>query len=454
MAPLKILIVGCSIGGPTLAMFLLLSDLPACEKPHITILERSSSIRKQGQNVDIRGAGVTIIRKLGLENVIRASTTGEIGVQIVDAANRVWSSNTADKSGHVSTPTADIEILRGTLADICYRRSQSISEEVQRAGGAGIAYMFGDHLDALEQDGNQVHVRFAKSGKRQSFDVVVGADGLQSGTRSLAWGAEGEKDRIKRLGMYAAFFSIPRGPTDTEWRRWYHAPGRRGIMVRPSDQKDRTTIFMSVVNEEDERLVQVASKGREDVGAQKKLMAEYFQDAGWESSRIIGGMMGTADFYYDMIAQVKMNKWSKGRVVLLGDAGYCASPISGMGTTLAFTGAYTLASALLRNPEDPPAAFVEYEAKMRPMVGRAQKLFPGAPHSMNPQTAWGIWILHAIFYAVKRSGLAHVLFFIAWIVSRLGLATLLYRIGGPPANTVQVEEYGFRQLPEWSRVER
>ncbi|OCT50516.1 hypothetical protein CLCR_07161 [Cladophialophora carrionii] len=435
-------------------MFLLLSDLPPSAKPHITILERASSIRKQGQNIDIRGAGVTIIRKLGLENVIRASTTGEIGVQLVDAANRVWSSSTADKTGQVSTPTADLEILRGTLADICYRRSRSVSEEVQREGGVGIEFVFGDYLNSLEQEGNQVNVRFAKSGKRQTFDVVVGADGLQSGTRSLAWCAEGEKDRIRRLGMYAAFFSIPKGPTDTEWRRWYHAPGRRGIMVRPSDQKDRTTVFMSVINEEDERLVQVASKGREDVDAQKRLMADYFQDAGWESPRIIEGMMETTDCYYDMVAQVKMDKWSKGRVVLLGDAGYCASPISGMGTTLAFTGAYTLAGALLRNPQDPPAAFVEYEARMRPVVARAQKLFPGAPHSMNPQTAWGIWTLHAIFYAVKQSGLGHVLFLIAWILNRLGLSKLLYRIGGPPANTVQVEEYGFRQLPEWDGVER
>jgi 2-polyprenyl-6-methoxyphenol hydroxylase-like FAD-dependent oxidoreductase len=321
MAPLKILIVGCSIAGPTLATFLLLSNLPASDKPHITVLERSSTIRKQGQNIDIRGAGVTIIRKLGLEHVIRASTTGEIGVQLVDAANRVWSSNTADKTGQVSTPTADIEILRGTLADICYRRSQSVSEEVRREGGAGIEYIFGDYLDVLEQDGSQVHVRFANSGKRQGFDVVVGADGLQSGTRILAWGSEGEKDRIKRLGMYSAFFSIPKGATDSEWRRWYHAPGRRWIMARPSDQKDKTTILMSVVNEEDERFVQVASKGREDVGAQKRLMAEYFEDAGWESHRIIQGMMETTDFYYDLVAQVKMDKWSKGRVVLLGDAG-------------------------------------------------------------------------------------------------------------------------------------
>ncbi|KAJ9603354.1 hypothetical protein H2200_012132 [Cladophialophora chaetospira] len=454
MAPLRILIVGCSIAGPTLATFLLLSDLPAAEKPHITILERGSSIRKQGQNVDIRGAGVKIIRKLGLEPAIRAATTREIGVQFVDADNRIWTSNQADKTGQVSTPTADIEVLRGTLADICYRRSKSVSEDVQRNGGAGIEYIFGDHLDELDQDGSQVHVHFAKSGQRRSFDLVVGADGLQSGTRNLAWGAEGEKDRIKRLGMYAAFFSMPKGETDSDWRRWFHAPGRKWIMVRPSDDRDITTVLMSVVNEKDDRLLQVAAKGREDIGAQKRLMQEYFQDVGWESKRILDGMMQTKDFYYDFVGQVKMDKWSKGRVVLLGDAGYCASPISGMGTTLAFTGGYNLAGAILQHPTDPPTAFAQYEEEMWPVVTRAQKLFPGAPHSMAPETVWGIWTLHAVFYVIKQSGLVWLLFNIAWVVNWLGLEKLLYRIGGPPANTVRVKEYGFRNLPEWDGIDR
>jgi len=319
MEPLNILIVGCSIAGPTLASFLLLSPLDV----RITILERASAPRAEGQNVDVRGVGVSLIRKLGIENLIRASTTGEEGVQMVDTHNRVWAAHAADKTGEVQTPTSDIEILRGRLAQICYLNSVRTSEKAQRDGGPGVEYIFGDYLASVEQDDDQVHVQFAKSKQRRSFDLLVGADGLQSSTRRLVWGEQGEKDRLKQFGVYGAFFSMPPGETDTMWRRWYHAPGRRSVMVRPDKQRNRTTVFMAVANKTDQRLPQVALTGRGKRGAQeqKELMKEYFLDAGWESERICNEMMATDDFYYDIIGQVKMDSWSKGRVVLLGDAG-------------------------------------------------------------------------------------------------------------------------------------
>ncbi|KAL1865348.1 hypothetical protein Daus18300_007238 [Diaporthe australafricana] len=435
MAPLEILIVGCSIAGPALATFLLLSSLPASQKPHVTILERSASLRADGQNIDVRGAGVTLIRHLGLEAAVRASTTGEEGVQLVDQDNVVWAQYAADKTGKYQTPTSDIEILRGRFSELLWKKSRDVSDEVARDGGKGIEYVFGDYLDEIEQSGDKVSVHFAKSGERRNFDLVVGADGLQSRTRSMVWGSDGEEERVKRLGMYGAFFSMPRGKTDSQWRRWFHAPGRRGIMTRPDGQRDRTTVFMYTINDHDERLPKLAGK-RDAVQAQKDIMAEYFQDAGWESERIIKEMMATKDFYYDMVGQVKMDKWSKGRVVLIGDAGYCASPISGMGTTLALTGAYNLAGAILQHPEDLSAAFAQYETTTRPLVSRAQKLAPGMPRLINPETAWGVSALLWFGYLLRISRI-HVL--------------LLALGAGPPANAVPVEDYGLRKLQEFGK---
>ncbi|KAK3387321.1 oxidoreductase [Podospora didyma] len=442
MAPLNILIVGCSIAGPALATFLLLSTLPTSEKPRITILERSSALRTQGQNIDIRGVGVTMIRKLGLEAVIRASSTGEEGVRWVTKDNRVWASHPAGNDGELHTPTSGIEIMRGRLADICLKRSKALRDEVEQEGGTGIKYIFGDYLDELDQqeddDGmQQVHVRFAKSGDRRTYDVVIGADGLHSQTRKMAWGIEGETDRVKRLDMFGAFFSIPPEKTDTTWRRCFHTTGRRLIMLRPDVQSGRTTAFLSVVNAKDRRLAAVAadgSHGPDALAAQKALIKGYFHDAGWESERILREMTAAEDFYYEVVAQVKMDKWSKGRVVLVGDAAYCASPLSGMGATLALYGAYNLAGALTRHPQDPGAAFAEYEERMRAAVGEAQKLVPGQLRIMNPETAWGVWFVDALVRLLVWSRLLN----------------LLFKLKGQKKESVHVEEYGLRELPEWT----
>ena len=321
MAPLNILIVGCSVAGPTLASFLLMANFPATEQPNITLLERSSTLRDQGQNVDIRGAGLTVIRKLGLEKVIRANTVDERGVRIVDVNNQVWASIEADQTGELSTPTAEIEIMRGTLARILLERSKQLSQQRETQGGKPIEYIFGDTLKQLNQDEKKVHVRLNKSGISRSFDVVVAADGLQSSTRTMVWGDAISQGMLKRYHMYGAFFSIPKADGDDEWRRWMHTDKRRGIMLRPSDKPERTTIFMYVINDQDPRLPEAARKGRDGLEQQKSLMAEYFQDVGWECPRIIEGMQQTDNFYYDPVTQIHLDQWSKGRVVLLGDAG-------------------------------------------------------------------------------------------------------------------------------------
>ncbi|KAK6428210.1 hypothetical protein LTR95_015648 [Oleoguttula sp. CCFEE 5521] len=440
MSPPSILIVGSGIAGTTLASFLLLAPIPASQKPHITILERASYPRAQGQNIDIRGAGVAIIRKLGLEAVIKANTTGEEGVHFVDDRNRLIAEGPADKTGKVQTGTSDIEILRGTLAEICYRRCRTISEDVKAKGGAGVEFIFGDYLDSITQaSSDRVDAHFAKRDETRSFDLIVGADGLQSSTRALSWGASANLAAVKSLDMYGGFFSMPSGPTDSEWRRWYIAPGRKGVMVRPSGSKDRVTVFMYCINSTDSRFNEVAEGGRNSIEAQKALFAEYFADAGWESARLIKEMNEAEDFYYSPVAQVKLDEWSKDRVVLLGDAAYCASPISGMGTTLAFTGAHNLAGSLVeqvlsRSEEkrDWETALSQYETLTRPAVEKAQTLPFGGQgiKVLHFESWWAVWTFRTIIWAMANSG----------------VFGLLSRWKGPPANDVKVEDFEFEQV--------
>lgn len=435
MAPLEILICGGGVGGFALASLLLLAPLPASEKAHITIVERASQMRAQGQNIDIRGAGFSVIRKLGLAKAVRNSTTGEEGAKFVDEHNVVWGAFGADKSGKVQTGTSDIEILRGTLVDILYQRCKDISEGVRRRGGAGADFVFGDLVQDIDQEGTQVAVTFAKSGRKQSFDFVIGADGLQSQTRKLVWGAKGENDRVKPLHAYGAFWSMPAAPTDSLWRRWFHAPGRKSIMVRPSETPNRSTVFMTVYDEHNPRLVEVATFGHQGVKAQKALLRELFEGEGWECERILNEMDAADDFYYDVIAQVHMPDkiWHKGHVALLGDAGYCGSPFSGMGTTLALVGAYNLAGSLVQHSREPDRAFTAYEQRMRPLVEAAQKLPPGLPKWLFSQTVWGLVVFR----------------WVMWVLWRSGVAYLLARWKGPPADAVGLEEFGFTEVQEW-----
>ncbi|GLB04281.1 hypothetical protein AtubIFM57258_009997 [Aspergillus tubingensis] len=430
MASLSILIVGCGIAGPTLASFLLLADIPAAQKPRITILERESNQKAhlRGQNIDIRGAGVTIIRKLGLEAQIRASTTGEEGVRMVDESNRIWTENPADRTGTIQTGTSDIEILRGKLAELCWKNSQRISAEAQHDGASGIEYIFGDYLENIQQHGSQVHVRFAKSGKTRSFDLLVGADGMQSRTRKMVWGEEGESIRLKRLGMFAGFFSIPREEHDDNWRRWFHAPGRRGIMLRPDGLGMRSTILMYVVNDKDPRFVDVATKGSGGIQEQKALLEEYFHGAGWECDRIIREMKATDDFYYNAVTQVKMDSWSKGRVVLLGDAG----------------AAYKLAGYLQPyiqgESPDLSSVLAQYDEQMRPIVEDAQQLAPGMPHLINPETAWGIWTMRSLILALSYT---RTFFYIIKLFGRI------LHLGPQAADYVTVEDFCFKDMTVW-----
>ena len=321
MPPPKILIIGSGIAGPGLATLLLQLPLPIPLLPQITLLERSAAPTSHGQNIDVRGTGIDILPKLGVEAAVRAATTGEEGVRFVDSRGAVWSEVRADKTGRVQTGTSDVEILRGRLAGVLEGRVKAVGGEVEALGGMGVRFVFGDVLAGLEQEGDGVRVRFAGGGEEERFDLVVGADGLGSATRKMVWGLEGEEERVKALGAFCGFFSMPRGETDGVWRRWYHATGRRSIMVRPSGRADRSTVLMIVVNDDDPAFRAAAKVEKGSVRRQKALLGEVFGDAGWESERLVAEMWASDDFYYDAVSQVKLDSWSKGRVVLLGDAG-------------------------------------------------------------------------------------------------------------------------------------
>jgi 2-polyprenyl-6-methoxyphenol hydroxylase-like FAD-dependent oxidoreductase len=246
--------------------------------------------------------------------------------------------------------------------------------------------------------------------------LLIAADGQNSRTRNIIFAGEpgmSKDEVIKHTGQSMAFYTIPRGPTDSDYARWYNAPGRRNIFTRP-DNRGTTRVLAGVVRDNDERVKNVMELSVEE---QKALVKEIFADAGWEAERLLGFIDDADDFYMQSIVQIKAPRWSKGRATLLGDAAYCPSPITGMGTTVALCGAYILAGELSKSPDDIEAALEQYEKVYRPVVDKFQKLLPGAPKIMAPETGWGLKFFQMTIQFVANSGLGRVLQSVAHLMS-------------------------------------
>lgn len=361
----SILVTGASVAGPTLAYWL------ARQGMAVTVVERAPEFRDGGQTIDVRGAGKVVAQRMGLESAIRARSTHEDGIRFVDEQDRTRAEigiGAFDGNG----PVAELEILRGELAWLLIEHGRSTVE-----------YRFGDSIAALEDLPHGVKVRFAQGGE-EMFDLVIAAEGVGSPTRKLVFGDEVRRRSFK---LYTAYFTIPRAPGDARQMRWFNAPGGLSVCVRP-DNLGTSRALLSF---------QEAANGYEKLppARQKTLLKEKFAGLKWETPRILAALDDAPDLYLDQISQVKMARWSKGRIALVGDAAYCASPISGMGTSLGMCGAYVLAGELGRH-DDHAQAFAAYESIMRPYVDQAQDVPLFAPRLASPHSRAGIALGHAL----------------------------------------------------------
>lgn len=219
--------------------------------------------------------------------------------------------------------TSEYEILRGDMAKIVYDATKDLEN---------ISYVFDEMVTATEEQENEkVLVTFKNKLPKTEYDVVVGADGMMSRTRRLVFGhGPNNDDYLYRLGQYSALFTMPRADVDTQYAQWYNAPKGRLFLLRP-DQYGTTLAYMSVTDSKLERFDEIDKLLKEGTrNEQEAWFEKEFDGVGWQAERCISGMKQADDYYVQQIAQVKMDSWVKGRVALVGDAGYCPSPISGV----------------------------------------------------------------------------------------------------------------------------
>ena len=228
----------------------------------------------------------------------------------------------------------------------------------------------------MEDRGAAVHVRF-ESGREEEYALLLVAEGVGSSTREKLF--PGENDP-RWMDMTLGFFTIPRAPSDGTDARWFNAPGGRSVFLRP-DPHGTTRAVLTLKEEAREP----SDLPDEDA---KAWLKETFADAGWETPRVLAGLEQADDLYFEVLRQVRMERWSKGRIALTGDAAWCATPVSEVGTTLAVVGAYILAGELAET-DDHEAAFLEYDRLMRPFVEEGQGKGKG-PSWTHAQTKFGI----------------------------------------------------------------
>src|ERR1700733_7757107 len=362
MSPPHVLISGAGIAGPALAHQL------AARGWQTTVVERCAQRRDEGHNIDVRGAAREVVRRMGIDDDIRAANTTEIGMRFINGDGSAAASFPLNSSGRGEGLTAELEILRGELSRILIEHTRDTTE-----------YRFDTQIADLTDHGDRI-TAVLDDDTSIDADILVVAEGLRSRTRDRVLPVA-----VTDLGMYIAYLTIPRQESDDRWWNWQQIPGSRAIHLRP-DNLGSTRAMLSFLS---------GVRGLEDLGRddQIAILRRTFADAGSAAERILP-QLDDAPMYFDAIGQVRAPRWSKGRVALLGDGAFCPSPVGGGGSSLALIGAYVLAGELSRT-DDLDDALARYEQFMRPHVSAAQRVQPAVLRAANPYTGVGIRTLHA-----------------------------------------------------------
>lgn len=395
----RVLVTGGSIAANTLAWWLVEAGFTA------TVVEKAPKFREGGQSIDVRGIARTVIERMGIVEEVDKNGTGETAWTYVDEKGELVAAFRLEEVGGEG-PTSKFEILRGDLAHIMY---EHVRDRVD--------YRFDDTIEAIDNGADRVHVRF-KSGKEEDYYLVLVAEGVGSTTRELIFPGE---NHPRWMDMTLGFFTIPKAESDGTEARWYNAPGGRCIFLRP-DSHGTTRAVLTL---------QAEARKSEDKSEEeaKAWLKETFADAGWEAPRVLAGLEKADDLYFQVLRQVKMDRWSDGRVALNGDAAWCATPVSGIGTTLAVVGAYVLAGELAQT-DDYTQAFQNYERIMRPFVEEGQSVGKLNQLWTYPHTKFGITLQHAMLN----------------VLSKPGIRDLFLKIGMRDPEDIELPDYTFSGL--------
>ncbi|MFE9649739.1 FAD-dependent monooxygenase [Streptomyces sp. NPDC006365] len=353
----KVLISGAGVAGPALAFWLNRYGFA------VTVVEKAGTPRDGGYPIDVRGTALEVVRRMGILPRLQDAHIDLRRLTFLDGdGSEVASVNPHAVTGGVAGQ--DLEVRRGDLTGALYA---AVRDDVE--------FLFNDSIETLDQSGHGVDVTF-RGGSRRTFDMVVGADGLHSRTRELLFGPE---ERFHRyLGYCFAVFTMRNTLGLSHETMMWNTPGRAAALYAVGDN-DEVHAFLNFAHPEP------PFDAFRNPEAQRDLVAAVFADAGWEVPGMIAAMRDADDLFFDGVSQIRMPRWSSGRVALVGDAAYAPSFLTGQGSSLALVGAYMLAASLA--DRDHASGFAAYEHNTREFVTVNQEQVGEGGATLFPTTA-------------------------------------------------------------------
>jgi 2-polyprenyl-6-methoxyphenol hydroxylase-like FAD-dependent oxidoreductase len=374
-----VLISGAGIAGPTLGFWLKAAGFEP------TLVERAPALRSGGYVIDFWGLGYEIAERMGLIAQINRAGYHAREMRIVDDRGR----RVAGFGTKVFTELTGgryVTLARSDLSRLLFQKLE------------GAEVIFGDEIVSFEEQSGGVRVRLKHAGERQ-FDLVIGADGLHSSVRRLAFGAQQEFE--KDLGYAVAAFEA-RGyrPRDEDVYLMYGQPGR---MVGRFTLRDDRTLFLFVFVAGDDSPPATLDE-------QKRMLRRKYAGGEWECPAILAELDRATEVYFDRVSQIRMANWSKGRIALLGDAAFCVSLLAGQGSALAMISAYVLAGELAAAGGQYRQAFANYETRLRPFIETKQRGAERFAGAFAPKSRWGLNFRNQVIRAFAIPGLARLTF--------------------------------------------